>query len=461
MHYDDSDGNALPEGSIRVKIIIPPTWCVGNLVSVKVPYFKRTYVARVPDGLSRGDQFFAILSDDDLLSKLEDRPVDHVANKKVAAILLRKLIGIEHTQKFGNREINWTVVNPEDVTEDLYADVVAEASPDAATSSHPAATMATPPRAGRAGAPATSTNAGSTSPDPAAIAGPAAAPAAVANNGAAATATAGATNDQPPDFVVKNGDWVRVGRQRTPGVVFGDKDSRGRWPVRLMGTTEDLLVPEADIFPFDPPKQPEPLNQTLPPLKKFWAKAAINADRSLPNDYTLRRLFNRLLPVDFEEQAKVVNERRAAEADNSTRLKAVTEQEIARFWGLIIAGALSNELGEQNWSAPRDEFSMSFRFVDVMPFRRFRMLKEYVPFAHYMKGYDATKHSKWDRVRRGLEGFMDKRNGFLNLSTIAVIDELMSAFKPRTTKDGTYFKKVHPAFFFFSFFFSSFLLCSI
>lgn len=70
--------------------------------------------------------------------------------------------------------------------------------------------------------------------------------------------------------------------------------------------------------------------------------------------------------------------------------------------------------------------------IECITYHRFEEFKRYLPFG--FEGDDKT--DPWNRINRLVEGFNNNRKMTVAASRKKVMDELMSAFKPRTSDTG-------------------------
>eukprot|EP00873_Tetraselmis_striata_P011765 jgi/Tetstr1/432029/TSEL_021502.t2 len=111
-------------------------------------------------------------------------------------------------------------------------------------------------------------------------------------------------------------------------------------------------------------------------------------------------------------------------------------REYVRFWGLIIAGALYSQQGRDLWATniTFDGLRDQPNFQRYMPLHRFKYIRSLIKYAK--ADLDSTVRDPWAWFRRAATEFNANRASILNTGIFATMDESMSAYQPRATKQG-------------------------
>ena len=393
----DCNATTTTPGAHVVKV--PKKWMVGNRVRAKDPITKKNYVFSVPIGKTRGDEFEVTFVGAEPWTRASNKYVNkHVANRKAADTILKNLVGSEYqvTIEKTKETVVWKVVDPETVTDDDYSDA---SGPESSGDLSPSTNGNSCAGGGRGGR---SHTGGSSRED----------------------ATDG--EGEPQNFT---GKLVVVGGVK--GVVTSPCESEGEggkyWNVTTFDGQQHSVAHDS-IEVSATPETPKPVG--------------INADKSLPKEYTIKELFERLMPIDFQDQAaavnKVLHDERGGPATAKSRVPDVTVRDIETFWGLIFAGVLSGAKGMDNWHNKDRVFSLKFKFNAIMGKSRFLLIKKNIFRANAKDGYVKETSPTWDRVAKAVSMYMEKRKGFITACQIQVIDEMVSAIRPRTTATGKF-----------------------
>ena len=220
---------------------------------------------------------------------------------------------------------------------------------------------------------------------------------------------------------------IREGTQ----VLVGKKEYRTRWNV-----VDDIL--ESDL-PDDVPYFKEI------GIKGFdFADKVVIDERGKTSRINFHELLIHLWPGDWKEQLEFINsmieeKQQLAEGDSRSSVKKVSrvsEQEFWKFFGLMLAGRLEGRMGTL-WDTPNKEtdgIRRSVNYTSHMTRTRFNEIRHYVAFVFA----DKTREGKdeWWQVLGGIDGFNENRKKTVQAPNIRVLDESMSAFRPRTTKTG-------------------------
>ena len=115
----------------------------------------------------------------------------------------------------------------------------------------------------------------------------------------------------------------------------------------------------------------------------------------------------------------------------------VSLRKLGKFLGILIVARLEGKKGSSLWIGKKGEgYGSKVNMKDVMQQYRFRQIRKYfeVFFVDHLKeGEDA-----WWQVLGGINAFNKRRKLAVSAGKIKTPDELMSAFRPRTTPTGMY-----------------------
>jgi hypothetical protein len=160
------------------------------------------------------------------------------------------------------------------------------------------------------------------------------------------------------------------------------------------------------------------------------------------------KLLQKLWPGDWRMQLKQMNSRiqldnERKKRDGKRTMKEVSEREWWTFLGIIIAAAPVGKGGERLWETrgSRDERTFSTpinlgpKGLEIMPKYRFDTIKKVFPSAFH--DHEARrKGDDWYPIGLLVKGFNENRRNTVAASKKKVLDEIMSAFRPRTTATG-------------------------
>ena len=214
-------------------------------------------------------------------------------------------------------------------------------------------------------------------------------------------------------------------------VIVGRNESMTRWKV-----VDD--VKESDL-PDDVPYFKEI------GIKGFdFADKVVIDERGKTSRINFHELLIHLWPGDWKEQLEFLNsmieeKQQLAEDDSRSSVKKVSrvsEKEFWKFFGLMLAGRLEGRVGTL-WDTPSKEtdgIRRSVNYTSHMTRTRFNEIRHYMAFVFA----DKTREGKddWWQVLGGIDGFNENRKKTVQAPNIRVLDESMSAFRPRTTKTG-------------------------
>jgi hypothetical protein len=146
-------------------------------------------------------------------------------------------------------------------------------------------------------------------------------------------------------------------------------------------------------------------------------------------------LWKHLYPGDLDTHVARIN---VAIKKDAQRKKAkhpdVDVDEYITFIGLMHAARCETQRGRALWEEKTTGYTRPPHFDDFMPRNRFDLLKKTVPFAFADL---ATKQKDvWYMVNPVVKGFNENRRRTIRAGRVLTIDELMVAFRPRTSKRG-------------------------
>ena len=143
--------------------------------------------------------------------------------------------------------------------------------------------------------------------------------------------------------------------------------------------------------------------------------------------------FTHMLWMDIPEMVTVINQAALREADGRWKWKAVSARELGIWFGLLLGSLQFAERGDALWDWKYETLSKP-EFRRWMALTRFKDIRKYVTAT--MAKNDARDDDPWWPLRGGVERFNAKRRALLRTVPVCVLDESMSAWRPRTTKQG-------------------------
>ena len=189
-----------------------------------------------------------------------------------------------------------------------------------------------------------------------------------------------------------------------------------------------------DHIPPNPPSQYESHG-----VINFDASTFDNIDvKSDSYSYPFAKLLEDLWPGVWRDQLKKMNT--AVRDDNrsrcsNARVKECSEDEWWTIWGVIIFAAKVGKGGIDHLYNKTQQLLEQLPNIDlseVMTKTRAQQLIKFIPSAFH--GDDNS--DPWNPVMALLNGFNDNRSKKVAASFCKILDEKMSAFRPRTTKTG-------------------------
>eukprot|EP00934_Nitzschia_sp_Nitz4_P004390 Nitzschia sp. Nitz4//scaffold475_size5561//3915//5458//NITZ4_009216-RA/size5561-snap-gene-0.2-mRNA-1//-1//CDS//3329552714//4380//frame0 len=155
-----------------------------------------------------------------------------------------------------------------------------------------------------------------------------------------------------------------------------------------------------------------------------------------------------LWPGDWREQLQLLNVRvdrhNAALRKNSrnkpsTRYTGkISEREFFQFFGIMLLARVFSRPGGKIWDSVEPEgIDVIVNASQWMYKYRFEQIYEQMAFvfADPIKGMQGE--DPWWTVAKGIEGFNENRAQVMRASVVKVMDESMSAYRPRTSPTGT------------------------
>jgi hypothetical protein len=126
--------------------------------------------------------------------------------------------------------------------------------------------------------------------------------------------------------------------------------------------------------------------------------------------------------------------------------KPVSQDEWWKFIGIIVAAAVTGYGGQRMWETTKSREAMGKRMISTppnfgayMPERRFEDIKRYFhcAFSDHRRS-DATSgdYDPWWRIMHLVDGFNANRKSTVSASFKKTLDEIMSGYRPRTSKLG-------------------------
>ncbi len=152
-------------------------------------------------------------------------------------------------------------------------------------------------------------------------------------------------------------------------------------------------------------------------------------------------MFFDLWPGSIDEQVMLINER-ILEANKNLgrtllcprRKRLCTTAEYKTFIAIIIAATCYHKGGLLLWETKSKGIVMPPRFGQFMSHKRFRELRQYVPYA--MSDPNQKTETRWWRINAFMREFVTNQSRLIAAAHWKVLDELMSPFRPRTLKTG-------------------------
>jgi hypothetical protein len=172
------------------------------------------------------------------------------------------------------------------------------------------------------------------------------------------------------------------------------------------------------------------------------------------HSYPYLKLLQKMWPGDWKQQLPQLNTKAAAENashsgnKNWRDINPVSEQEWWVFIGILISAGPQGKGGEMLWekhSHRGGALTMTAPInygpdgLDIMPLYRFKHIKACFPWSFQDKtkaDEEAEGHDPWNIVMLMVGGYNSNRHDWVAASVRKVLDESMSAFRPRTSKTG-------------------------
>ncbi len=158
-------------------------------------------------------------------------------------------------------------------------------------------------------------------------------------------------------------------------------------------------------------------------------------------DFNLCDLFFKLWPGDINAQLDLVNAQIRAYNKNLARkvftpcgVSECTSDEFKTFIAILIGASCYHKGGEALWATKTKGIVAPPDFGRYMSHRRFKELRQHM--SHAMSCPELKRDYDWWRVGGIIRDFNENQRKFVAAHQWKVLDELMSAFQPRTRKTG-------------------------
>lgn len=165
-------------------------------------------------------------------------------------------------------------------------------------------------------------------------------------------------------------------------------------------------------------------------------------------------LFRALWPGDWKKQLEEINMRVESEnkkvKSGGAKVRLVSEREFWRFIGIMVAAGPLRKGGKHLFGEAADKHKRRGQFESLTPqidlakymtLRRFEQIKHVFPFGFQDKSKSDPKspeYDPWFPILGMVDGFNANRKKTIAASAMKVLDESMSALRPRNTKTGGY-----------------------
>jgi hypothetical protein len=149
-------------------------------------------------------------------------------------------------------------------------------------------------------------------------------------------------------------------------------------------------------------------------------------------DVDLLALWMLLYPGDMHDDIAKMN---SAGLMKKVHWRLITPREYTQFWGLVIAGSQYHQTGRNLWDqAPRRGVRDPPSFGSWMKHWRFEEIRQMMKYAKADPSKVQT--NPWAWFKQAVTDFNANRKRVLQPGLVAVLDESMSAWKPRADKLG-------------------------
>jgi hypothetical protein len=158
------------------------------------------------------------------------------------------------------------------------------------------------------------------------------------------------------------------------------------------------------------------------------------------------KLLQQLWPGDWKQQLRQLNGKISSNnisnnAGKNQAISQVSEQEWWVFIRVLISAAPQGKGGSKLWekASHREGFSISQPVNygpdgnNIMPYYRFNEIKACFPWSFQDK---SKPDDPWNMMLLMVDGFNSNRHDWVAASVRKVLDESMSAYRPRTSKTG-------------------------
>ena len=146
-----------------------------------------------------------------------------------------------------------------------------------------------------------------------------------------------------------------------------------------------------------------------------------------------------LWPGNLKDQIQKLNAR--IERDNSNRIRGkvglLSVREFIQFLAVLLIASLEGKKGSELWHGNEDQGEGYRSQIDISRFMtsyRHAQIRKYFPYLFANEDKMAT--DPWWQVSEGIDQFNASRKTYFRPGRTLVLDESMSAFRPRTTTTG-------------------------
>ena len=153
------------------------------------------------------------------------------------------------------------------------------------------------------------------------------------------------------------------------------------------------------------------------------------------------KLFFSLWPGNIHHQLLLVNSR--IEADNKEKTRGrgkvlpISLREFCHFLAVMMIARLEGKQGSDLWQGAQNDDEGYRSPIDVSRYMtkyRHTQIRRY--FSYFFADERKKSTDPWWPVIGGINAFNHNRNSLFNSSNVRIMDESMSAFRPRTTPKG-------------------------
>ena len=240
-------------------------------------------------------------------------------------------------------------------------------------------------------------------------------------------------------------DIYRSERDFYQGLIVPIRDNKRKSTVEWR--VEDLSAEEQDEFNQD---EDEDLHEAMfCGVSAFdFTKYEVTDNRGRASRVNLMKLFFLLWPGDVKQQLLMMNAR--ISRDNNARRKHIVSpvslREFATFLGLMLVARIEGKRGADLWQGSAKEGEGYHSQIDVSGYMSSHCHGQIRRYFSFMFANESLEEiDPWWQVEEGIRGFNNVRQAVVRSHSCKVLDEIMSAYKPRTTPTGkcSMFKMQH------------------